>query len=225
MKNIFLLLKNINNYGIFTFCKIVFYELINSIIFKDFKSLKYEQKKFDSYNLTKHSKIYNTPYIPTPYYFLSLIRNYFIKIKISKILFIDLGCGYSRTQFFFSKSFDSYFIGYDYNDNIINYLKNKKINRAKFYSSNLREKSTVKSLITNINKYKNRNLLVFFSDSFDLYLLNEILINISKKCNFYCILINIKKNNLLKIKYKTVFNKSFKMKNRNIKIIKIDVQR
>ena len=226
MKNIFLLIKNVNNYGFLIFFKIIFYELINIIIFRDFRSLKYEQKSSDSYYLTKDKKKYNTPYIPTPYYFLNLIKKYFKKIKIDKFIFLDLGCGYSRTQYFFSRGFDSLFIGYDYNANIINFLKKKKLNKANFYSSNLRKKNTIRSLISNISKYKkNRKLIVFFSDSFDFYLLNKILIEISRKYSFYCVLINIKKKNFLKIRYKTLFYQNFKMKNRNIKIVKINASK
>ena len=67
----------------------------------------------------------------------------------------------------------------------------------------------------------NRKLVVFFSDSFDLFLLNRILKSFSIKLNFYCILINIKNENFLTTRSKIIFFKKFNNRQRNIKIIKI----
>ena len=144
MKNLFLFINNIWNYGIIIFFKIIYFEIFYTFKNLDFKSLRYEEFQNDSYDLTKKNKIYNTPYIPTPYFFLKIIRSFFIKNKIKNILFIDIGCGYSRSQTFFN-NFLSFFIGFDYNIKIINELKKKKLKNTKFYHKNFREKKNNRS--------------------------------------------------------------------------------
>ena len=81
-----MLLKNINNYGIGTFFKIIFFEIYNIIKFWDLSSIIYDDKMSNKYEFTKQNRTYNTPYIPTPYYFLNIISN-FLKKKKSIILF------------------------------------------------------------------------------------------------------------------------------------------
>ena len=222
MNNIFLLLKNINSYGFFIFLKIVLYEVYNSLKFREFKSLSYEQRNLDDYKSAKNNDYYNTPYIPTPYYFLSIIGNFLKNNKINDFLLLDLGCGYSRTRNFFYKNFKSFFLGFDYNSKIINYLNRKKKEKALFFNTNLRKKNSLTLINSKIKKHKNnRKLIVFFSDSFDIFLLNKILKNLSKKYSFYCILINIDKEKLFSMKYTTLFNFKFKSESRNIRILRI----
>ena len=64
----------------------ILYEILFSIRFLNFKSLKYEEINNDNYFKTKNKKRYNTPYIPTPYYFLSKINKYFNSININNYL-------------------------------------------------------------------------------------------------------------------------------------------
>ncbi len=226
MNNFLLLLKNINSYGFLSFAKIVLYEAYNSLKFRELKSLTYEQKNTDDYRTTKINNFYNTPYIPTPYYFLSIISKYLKNNKIDDFLLLDLGCGYARIQNYFSKNFKSLFLGFDYNSKIINYLNKKKIKRSFFFKIDLREKKSLKLVSSIIKKYKgNKKLVIFFSDSFDVYLLNKILKNLSKKYRFYCILINIDKEKILSMKYSKLFSFKFKSKSRNIKILRIDVSK
>ena len=220
--NFILLLKNINNYGISNFFKIIFFEIYNILKFWDFSSIIYEDKKSNTYEFTKQSKIYNTPYIPTPYYFLSIVSNFLKNKKINNFIFLDLGCGYSRTQHYFSCFFKQFFLGVDLNKKIILSLKKRKIKNSLFFHLNLRKKKNINFLIKKIVKLReNRKLIVFFSDSFDLFLLNRVLKSFSNKLNFYCILINVKNQNFLSIKYKRLFFKKFNNRQRNIKIIKI----
>ena len=191
--NLILLLKNINNYGISIFFKIIYFEIYNILKFWDFSSIVYEDKKSSTYEFTKKSKTYDTPYIPTPYYFLSIISNFLKNKKINNFIFLDLGCGYSRTQNYFSRCFKQFFLGVDLNKKIILSLKKRKIKDSLFFNLNLRKKKNIDFLIKKIVKIKeNRKLIVFFSDSFDLFLLNRILKSFSNKLNFYCILINVK---------------------------------
>ena len=221
MKNLVLFIKNINNYGFIVFVKIIFFEIFYTLKILDFKSLKYEVFKNDIYELTKKNKIYNTPYIPTPYFFLKIVRNFFIKRDIKKIVLVDLGCGYSRSERFF-KFLSSFFLGFDYNSKIIRQLKNQKIKNSKFYNINLRHKNASDFLIKKILKYKKNNeVVIFFSDSFDLNLLIIILEKLSKKFRFYCVFINLKNKHFFKKKQKFLFSKIFKNKRRNIYITKL----
>ena len=221
MNNILLLLKNIQNYGLIIFTKMILYEILFSIRFLNFKSLKYEEINNDNYFKTKNKKRYNTPYIPTPYYFLSKIKKYFNSININNYLLIDLGCGYSRTRFFFKHSANP-FIGFDYNSNIISYLKNKNYHRSYFFNKDLRKKKNIDFLVSITRKFKkNKKIVIFFSDSFELDLLKKIIISLKKKHTFYCVVVNLKKNNFFKFKKKVLFNVTFLNKNRNIFIFKI----
>ena len=175
MKNLVLFIKNIKNYGLLIFLKIIFFEFLYTLKIFDFKSFKYEVFKNDDYELTKNNKIYNTPYIPTPYYFLKIVKEFFIKKKIKKIILIDLGCGYSRSQKFF-QSLSAFFLGFDYNSKIILNLQSQKIKNSRFYNVNLRNKNASKFLISKILKYKKNNqIVIFFSDAFVLYLLKKII--------------------------------------------------
>lgn len=220
MKNLFLFTKNIWNYGITIFFKIIYFEIFYTFKNLDFKSLRYEESQNDSYDLTKKNKNYNTPYIPTPYFFLKIIKNFFIQNNIKNILFIDIGCGYSRSQIFFN-DFLSFFIGFDYNSKIINDLKKRKIKNTKFYHKNLREKKSIDLLIQKISEFNNDNeIVVFFSDSFDLQLLKEIIKKLDKRFKFYCILINLKNKDFYKKKQNYIFSRVFQNKKRNIYIAK-----
>tara|TARA_B110000037_G_C17123848_1_gene507105 strand:+ start:947 stop:1627 length:681 start_codon:yes stop_codon:yes gene_type:complete len=226
MYNLFLLLKNINNYGVFTVLKIIFYEAFYIIKFRDIDTLNYKDTESSSYKETKDKKIYDTPYIPTPYYFLKIAADNLKKNKINNFLLLDLGCGYSRSQKFFSADFKSLFLGVDIDGEIIDSLKKKRINKAHFLNLDLRNSKKNNQLLGKINELKkNRELVIFFSDSFDLFLLNKILKKISIKFNYYCIIVNLRNNNQLKINYMTLLNKKFKSQNRNIKILKINEKR
>ena len=56
--------------------KIILFEIYNILKFRDFNSITYEDKKSNTYEFTKKNEIYNTPYIPTPYYFLKIINDF-----------------------------------------------------------------------------------------------------------------------------------------------------
>ena len=87
---------------------------------------------------------------------------------------------------------------------------------------NLRKEKNIKLLVNKTRKIKNnKKLVVFFSDSFDPKLLKKILLKLSNKLEFYCILINVKNTIYLSVKHKILFNKEFKNPHRNIKIFKI----
>ena len=136
---------------------------------------------------------------------------------------LDLGCGYSRVQYFFSSYFKSFFFGVDINKKIINKLKKNNIKNSYFLNLNLRKDKDLKTLIKETRLIKKKStLIIFFSDSFDIELLKKVLKRLSSEFNFYCILINVKNTNFLSKKYKTLFVKKFKNPQRNIKIFKIN---
>lgn len=221
MKNLYLLFKNIENYGLFVFFKIIFFEIFFKLMKLDHKTSYYEEQHGDNYQLTKINKHYNTPYIPTPYYFLFIIKKFFLKKKINNFLFIDLGCGYSRTNIFFNDLFN-FFLGFDYNKKIINFCKKKKYKNSHFFHINLRENNSSNFLLKKILKYKNnKKIIIFFSHSFDLKLLKKILENLQRKISFYVVYVNLKKKSFYNRKVNVLYKKYFFNKNRNIIISKI----
>ncbi len=221
--NALLLFKNISNYGYIEVIKIIFYEVFYTVKYRDLSSLSYDDNESSSYENVKKKNIYDTPYIPTPFYFLKIICLFFKKRKNDNFLVLDLGCGYSRVQYFFSSYFNSFFFGVDINKKIINELKKKNIKKSYFLNLNLRKNDDLKTLIkkTKLIKKKN-NLVIFFSDSFDTQLLKKVLKSASYEFSFYCVLINVKNTKFLSKKYKTLFVKKFKNPQRNIKIFKIN---
>ena len=220
--NILLLFKNIKNYGFIEILKITLYELFYIIKFRDLNSLSYDDKNSGTYENVYKKNVYDTPYIPTPFYFLKIICLYLKKIKSNNFLILDLGCGYSRVQYFFSSYFNSFFFGVDISKIIINKLKKKKIKKAYFLSLNLRKRKDLNALVQKTKKIKKKkNLIIFFSDSFDVNLLKKVLKSLSNEFNFYCILINVKNTSFLSKKYKTLFVKKFKNPQGNIKIFKV----
>ena len=221
MSNLHLLLKNINNYGFVNFLKMIFYEIYYSAKLLNVKTLTYEEINNDNYFKTKNNKEYNTPYIPTPYYFLSEIDNFFNNNKINNYLLVDLGCGYSRTNLFFKNNFNL-FLGIDYNLKIIKYLNKKKFEKSFFFYKNLRSDKNISFLLSQIDKFKrNKKVVLFFSDSFELSLLKKIILKLKKKIVFYCVIVNLKDKHFLKTNEKIIFKKIFLNKNRNIFIFKL----
>ena len=88
MKILTIFLSSINRYGIKFLFAILFYEILNihRFRFKDYLVLDPIKKKYE-------------PYVPTPFYCLSLIKK---KISKKKYIFIDFGCGRGRVLNFFS---------------------------------------------------------------------------------------------------------------------------
>ena len=83
------------------------------------------------------------------------------------------------------------------------------------------EKNAIDLLINKISEFKNEyEIVVFFSDSFELHLLKEIIKKLDKRFNFYCVFINLKNKDFYKKKQKYIFSKVFQNKKRNIYIAK-----
>ena len=115
MKLIKIIIENIHNYGTLTFIKIFYFELINIIYSIKNKDLQIQETNNTSYNDSKIKSEYNTAYIPTPYYFLYIVKNHLKKLNINKFNLIDLGCGFSRPALYFDKYFEIKYMGIDIN--------------------------------------------------------------------------------------------------------------
>lgn len=223
-KNISLLIKNIKNYGIIVFIKTLLYELFYSFKFLDFKILKFDLKKNDNYLLTKTSNSYSTPDIPTPYFFLRIVKNFLIKNRITKFDLCDLGCGDGRVGMFFDKFFKINFIGIDINSKLIRDNKIKFLNKKNFffYRKNLQKIKSKNDISLYFNKKKNHeNFLIFCSDPFDsqsiLYLLK--LYKLRDSNNFFLM---INQKNLKEFrKFKILEQFFFRNKKRNITLFKL----
>jgi len=161
--NILLLFKNIKNYGFIEILKITLYELFYIIKFRDLNSLSYDDKNSGTYENVYKKNVYDTPYIPTPFYFLKIICLYLKKIKSNNFLILDLGCGYSRVQYFFSSYFNSFF----FDVNLLKKVLKSLSNEFNFYCILINVKNTsfllkkYKTLF--VKKFKNpqRNIKIF----------------------------------------------------------------
>tara|TARA_B110000003_G_C16574450_1_gene505613 strand:+ start:593 stop:1279 length:687 start_codon:yes stop_codon:yes gene_type:complete len=204
IKILFLFIKTISSYGIINSIKIIFFEILGLIILRDIKSLSYNDESSSSYLDSKKLKRYNVPYIPTPYYFLYLIKNFLLTLNSNKINLIDIGCGYCRPAKYLSKKFYITFVGVELDRNISNEITKEKNKNFKIYNFNLRNiKKT--SLFLKKNIKTNTNNLLLLSDTVEIDLINKILNMINNKANITLVLINTK--------YK-------KLKIKNFKIIK-----
>ena len=118
LKIFLLFLKTISSYGIVNSGKIFFFELTGLIFLRDLKSLSYDDDETSSYLETKKTDEYNVPYIPTPYYFLYLIKKMLFQLEIKKIRLIDIGCGYCRPAKYLAKKFELSFAGIELSQDI-----------------------------------------------------------------------------------------------------------
>ena len=214
IKIFLLFLKTINSYGVINSINIFFFELIGLIYLKDFQSLSYDDDSTSSYLDTKKTKKYNVPYIPTPYYFLYLIKNNLLKLSIKKINLIDIGCGYCRPAKYFDKKFKIKFAGIELSKIITKKVREKKIKNFKIYNFNLRNiKKT--NLFFKKNLKSNINNIILISDTVEIDLINKI-INKLKKKRIILILINIKFSSLKLTKFRITKKIIFKKQSRNI---------
>tara|TARA_X000000368_G_C23056058_1_gene723928 strand:- start:1427 stop:2029 length:603 start_codon:yes stop_codon:yes gene_type:complete len=198
-------LLNLNLYGYLNSIKIVFFELIN---FNKFKSLRYIENKDQEYKDKFYKKKYNSPYSPTPYYFLYTIKkNLFFLNK--NFIFIDFGCGAGRVMDYFDQNFNK-LIGYELDPYFKNFFKNKK---HKLILQNLQKKNKL-----NLNKKK--NYVFYFYQPFDKYLIDKIIkVNSHKTNKLYIILVNLDKKIKLK-NFDLIYSKKFPSPKKNIYIFK-----
>jgi len=198
--------KNIKNYGVFNFILIIIYEIINLNI-KKF-DLFYDESKTNSYKeVKKNSKNYNSPYLPTPFYILSIINRKLKKKNFTDHIFIDFGCGACRVINYFNDYFKK-LIGIDIN----NQFKNKIIsNKQLFINLDLRKIKKLKKII------KKEKYVLYFYEPFDLNLTKSI---IKLFENNECLIITVNVTKILNKKLKIIFSKHFRSIHKNVIIYK-----
>jgi len=216
MNNLKLLIKNIKNYGLKNIILIILFEGIYSLNFKFRKHIFYDETCTDSYENIKLKKSenenfktsleYNSPYSPTPIYFLKIVKKEILKIpsSLDKYCFIDFGCGAGRSIFFFQDIFKKK-IGIDINKRFKKYFKNDE-----FYNLNLRDFDNVKLKLTNIGS---NFFLLYFYEPFDEELVEKYIKLFSNK-EVIVVTINVKA--IIDDNLNTVFKKEFLNKKRNI---------
>ena len=201
---LYLFFRIINNYGYKDSIKIFFYEFYYFIFLCDFISFKVVDEKTSSYIKPKGKK-YDAPHIPTPYYFLHLIKELFIKRNIKKINLIDIGCGYCRPEKFFKKKFKTTFFGIELDKNIIQEVNQDRIKKLQIYNFNIRNLKKIKFFF---NKCLSKTIvnIIFISDVAEIDLVNSIIKKLNKEHKIYLLMINIK--------YKYFYSKNFKIQNK-----------
>ena len=198
---------NIKNYGIFNFMLIIIYEIINILKLKKF-DLFYDESKTNSYKeVRKNSKMFNGPYLPTPFYILSIISRELKKTNFKGHVFIDFGCGACRVINYFNDYFKK-LIGIDIN----NQFKNKiTSNKQLFINADLRKIEKLKKII------KKEKYVLYFYEPFDLNLTKSI-IKLFK--DNQCLIITVNVTKILNKKLKIIFSKHFRSIHKNIIIYK-----
>jgi len=217
--NFYLIIRNINNYGLFTIVKAFIVEVFYLLKIRDFKSYIHDDEITSSYEDTKDNKEYNTQHTPTPYYFLTFVEK-FLKINnINDFVLVDLGCGYGRVGKYFTNKYNCLFYGLEINPKFLEKLIIEKKNDENFNleaidlkNKNLREKIFNKVIA------HNKKIILFISDPFDIKTIIEIT-KYFKNTSHYIVAINIKDYKELLIKYNKLSSKVFRIDSRHIMLL------
>ena len=135
-----LVITNIKNYGVSQTFILVILEIIYSFNSEYNKHIFFDESISDEYSFSKKNKVYNSPYCPTPIYFLKIIGSFLKNFNLKKFTFIDFGSGAGRTLFFFKKYFKNFY-GIDFNKTYEKYYEKKE-----FILCDLRKKNDFKFL-------------------------------------------------------------------------------
>jgi len=217
--NFYLIIININNYGLITIFKAAIVELYYLLKIRDYKSYIHDEKFTSSYRNTKKNKEYNTQHTPTPYYFLTFAEEFLKKNNINDFILVDLGCGYGRVGKFFIKKFNCLFYGLEINKKLIEdlTLENNKNSKFFLYNVDLKNKIMREAIFEKIVLH-NKMIVLFISDPFDVKTIIEIS-EYFKKRNHYILGINIKDIQMLLKKYNKIESKEFKINTRHIMLL------
>lgn len=211
----YLLITNFKNYGINDFFKIIFFEIKNCLIF-GFADLFYVPSKSKSgYQFSKdnrESKIvkYDSTYLPTPYFFLEIIKEELKKFNTNKSIFLDFGCGAGRVLNFFSPYYNK-LIGIDKNHK---YKKFIKKHNQKFIKLDVDKINKLKNI-----KSTNKKFILYFFNPFDLRRIIKVISFFTKKKDDVLIVTV----NCAPLKFKKitkVYDKKFLNRNNSISIYK-----
>ena len=192
----FIISKYIKNYGFKTLIKIFLLELIYIVKFFDLKNLNIKKFTTDGQLVTKQFYSRGKKYSkvgPATYYALKFILSNFAIINNKNSIILDFGCADCRVARFF---FKSYFYGFDIDRK---YLVYNKLKNTKIYNVDLRNIKKRKIIFNKLKISKNKKIVLFFNDPFEINLTNKIISYFKKKYKkIYLILINIPNINLLK---------------------------
>ena len=164
IKVLYLLVTNYKNYGFLNFLKILFYEIKNIIIF-GYSDLFYDQSdtentyEFTKKNIGSKKTRYDATYLPTPYFFLHIIKKRLEQFDIKKFTFLDFGCGAGRVLNFFSIDCDE-LIGIDKNSKYRRFIKKKN---QKFLKINIDNVDNLRKIRSSNNKF-----ILYFFNPFDI---------------------------------------------------------
>ena len=218
----FIISKYIKNFGFKTLIKIFLLELIYIVKFIDLKNLNIKKfntkEQFNTRKFYSKEKKYNEVG-PSPYYALKFILSNLAIINNKNSVILDFGCGDYRVARFF---FKSYYYGFDIHRK---YLVYNKLKNAKIYNVDLRNIKKRKIIFNKLKISKNKNIVLFFNDPFEINLVNKIISYFKKKYKkVYLILINTPNINLFeKKKFFVRKKKVFLNKKRNIFILETKV--
>jgi len=215
LKILILFLSTIRSYGVFNSIKIFFFEVYGLIYLWDLRSLTFDDEKSSTYKDTKKRGQYDVPYIPTPFYFLYLIKKVLYQLNIKKFNLIDIGCGYCRPAKYLAKKFELSFAGIELSQDIAKKVIDENNKKFNIYNFNLRDVKKTKSFFKN-NLKKNINNVIIISDTVEINQINKIFKALDNHYKIILIFINVKfkkfKNKKFKVK-KTIL---FKKNSRNI---------
>lgn len=215
----FIFFKSIKFYGLLNTILIFSYEAFYLVKYQRSFDLTYDEKSNTSYKETKNrDKKYDVPYLPTPYFFLSKLKKFFNRKKISHFIFFDFGCGYSRPGFYLSIFFKLKIIGIEINDKILKFLNKNKQNYENFYKANLRNEKKIRNLVQFHSKKNTRNIY-FVSDTVEYSMIKKIINKILKKKTDFFVMVNTNYSLILNDKLKLVYKFECKDKSRNIAIV------
>lgn len=221
--NFFLIIKNINNYGLFTFFYASIVEIFYLLKFYDFKSYLHDNSHTSTYEETKKSLTYNTQHTPTPYFFLSIALKFLKKENYDNFILIDMGCGYGRVGKYFNSKLNILFYGLEINKTLIDSIQINKSQKKNFnlIHIDLRDRDKREKIFYEIKKL-NKKIVIFFSDPFDIDTIIDVLAFFS---NNQHLIIGVNVNNLDKLtdKYKIEYIKYFKNKLRHVVLLKKNV--
>ena len=217
--NFYLIIRNINNYGLFTIVKAFIIEVFYLLKIRDFKSYIHDDEITSSYKDTKDNKEYNTQHTPTPYYFLTFVEKFFKKNNINDFVLVDLGCGYGRIGKYFTYKYNCLFYGLEINPKFLENLIIEKKNDKNFnlHTIDLKDKNVREKIFDKVVAH-NKKIILFISDPFDIKTIIEItkyFANISH----YIVAINIKDYKKLLITYNKLSSKQFKIDSRHIMLL------
>tara|TARA_B100000795_G_scaffold268695_2_gene256234 strand:- start:1018 stop:1692 length:675 start_codon:yes stop_codon:yes gene_type:complete len=210
---LYLLVINLKNYGFLNSLKIIFYEIKNVIIF-GYSDLFYDQSdtkntyEFTKKNIGSKKTRYDATYLPTPYFFLHIIKKKLKQFDIKKFTFLDFGCGAGRVLNFFSIDYDE-LIGIDKNSKYRRFIKKKN---QKFLKINIDNVHNLRKIRSSNNKF-----ILYFFNPFDIVRILKI-INYFTINEYQIIIITVNCAPLKFSKIKKIFNKKFLNKNIGISI-------